>query len=261
MTYQEEKQMQIRRQSSKHAIALAMQSRWREAVEVNKVLVENFPQDADAYNRLGKAYMELGEYIQAEEAYRHAVELDPYNIIAKKNLNRLSYLTKSPEKALEEVKKAEPYYFIEETGKSQVFSLLHPAPPEILARTVAGDAVNLRVDGSTVVVEDRGGTYLGVIEPRYGQRLVQLISGGNRYSAAAVSSSGSNISIIVREIYQDPSQAGLQSFPGRRFEDGSTNAIDKVFRDSSEYGEAWSEGVESTDNPEDDGEERAGHDE
>jgi tetratricopeptide (TPR) repeat protein len=259
MTYQEEKQMQMRRQNSKHAIALAMHARWREAVEVNKHLIENFPLDADAHNRLGKAYMELGEYVQAEEAYRRAVELDPYNVIAKKNLNRLSYLTKSITAAQEEVQKAEPYYFIEETGKSKVFALQRPAPAEVLARTVAGNTVNLRVDGSTLVVEDSGGTYLGVVEPRYGQRLVQLTNGGNMYSAAVVSSSGGAISVIIREAYQDPSQEGLQSFPGRRYEDGSTNAIDKVFRDSSEYGETWSEGGESADSPEEDSEEKAGH--
>ena len=99
MTYQEEEQVRLRRQGSKQAIALAMQGRWREAVAVNKSLIENFPTDVDAYNRLGRAYMELGEYSQAREAYQRAVEIAPYNTIAKKNLHRLAHLVEAPASA------------------------------------------------------------------------------------------------------------------------------------------------------------------
>ena len=92
MTYQEEEQSRLRRQSSKQAIALAMQGQWKEAIAVNQSLIEMFPNDFEAYNRLGRAYMELGEYSQAEEAYGRTIEIDPYNIIARKNLQRLSHL-------------------------------------------------------------------------------------------------------------------------------------------------------------------------
>ena len=92
MSQEEVKLIRLRRQRSKQAIALAMEGRWQEAVAANRSIIESFPEDVDAYNRLGRAYLELGEYSQAREAYRQAVELDPYNAIAKKNLQRLSYL-------------------------------------------------------------------------------------------------------------------------------------------------------------------------
>ena len=56
-----------------------MQGWWREAVVAHESIIESFPSDVDAYNRLGRAYMELGEYPKAEEAYRRAAEIDPYN--------------------------------------------------------------------------------------------------------------------------------------------------------------------------------------
>ena len=59
MSYQEEERTRLKRQSSKHAIALAMQGRWREAVAANKSLLESFPNDVDAHNRLGRAYMDI----------------------------------------------------------------------------------------------------------------------------------------------------------------------------------------------------------
>ncbi len=55
MTYQGEEQVKLRRQSSKEAIALAMQGRWREAVAANMSIIGDFPNDVDAHNRLGRA--------------------------------------------------------------------------------------------------------------------------------------------------------------------------------------------------------------
>ena len=92
MTYQEEEQVRLIRQRSKQAIALAMEGRWREAVAANKGLIESFPSDVDSYNRLGRAYMELGMYALARESYQKALELDIYNAIAQKNLQRLAHL-------------------------------------------------------------------------------------------------------------------------------------------------------------------------
>jgi len=46
-----------------------MQNRWEEAIEANKSLIESFPTDVDAYNRLGRALMELSRYSDAKEVY------------------------------------------------------------------------------------------------------------------------------------------------------------------------------------------------
>jgi len=118
MSYQEEEQVGQRWRRSKQAVALAMEGRWREAVSANQSLIENFPNDVTAYNRLGRAYMELGEYSQAGEAYRRAMELDPYNVIAKKNLERLSRLGEAVVDSQGGLDKVEPQQFVEETGKA-----------------------------------------------------------------------------------------------------------------------------------------------
>lgn len=219
MLHQEEEQVRQRRQNSKRAIALAMEGRWREAVAVNKSIIEDFPKDIDAYNRLGRAHMELGEYAQAKEAYQRAKEFDPYNAIAEKNLRRLSHLketaaAKGPPR--ERGQRVEPRVFIEETGKAGVVNLHRLASKEVLAEVVAGDSVNLRIDDSSLVVE--GATslgYLGRVEPRYSQRLIKLMNGGNRYAATVISSSESHLTIIIREVYQHPSQADQLSFPAK----------------------------------------------
>ena len=239
MAYQEEKQIRLKRRSSQQAIALAMQGRWREALVANKNIIENFPNDVDAYNRLGRAYMELGEYSLAKEAYSRAVELDPYNTIAKKNLQRLSYLGEAKVAGLGgESRKIEPHHFIEEIGKAGVFSLYYLAPKEIRARMVAGDALYLKIDGPRLIVENSRGEYLGQVEPKHGQRLIKLMEGGNKYSAAVVSSTEEAMSVIIREVYQDPSQAGRLSFPSRETEVLRPYVDERVFKLESEYEEA-----------------------
>jgi tetratricopeptide (TPR) repeat protein len=238
MTYQEEEPARLRRQRSKQAIALAMQGRWKEAVAANKNLIESFPGDVDAYNRLGKAYIELGEGAQAREAYSRAVELDPYNIIARKNLHRLSHLTQSLAGSEGDSGKVEPQQFIEETGKAGVVSLHHLAPQEQLARVEAGDKVALKIDGTSLIVEDSHGEYLGKVGPRHGQRLIKLMEGGNRYTAAIISSAEDKMTVIIREVYQHPGQAGRVSFPakGRGFHHPYVG--ERVFRRELEYEEA-----------------------
>jgi len=228
MSYQEGEQTRLRRQSSKQAIALAMQGRWSEAVAANKSLVESFPNDVDAYNRLGRAYMELGEYALSREAYERAIELDPYNTIAKRNLNRLSHLGEAEVSSGDGFQKVEPQQFIEEVGKAGAVNLHRLAPLEILAKVVAGSRVNLRIEGQRLIVENSSGEYLGQVEPKHGQRLIKLMGGGNNYTATIISSTEEAVTVIIREVYQHPSQAGRPSFPSRGPEGFQPSVADRI---------------------------------
>ena len=230
MSYQEEEQVRFRRQRSKQAIALAMQGRWREAVSINRDIIERFPNDIDAYNRLGRACMELGEYSQAKEAYSQAIELDPHNAIARKNLRRLSLLGEGLASSEGDSHKAEPQHFIEEIGKARTVNLYRLAPPETLARMVAGDGVYLKVEGHSLIAENGHGEYLGQVEPKYGRRLIKLMEGGNKYTAAVISSAEDKVTVIIREVYQHPSQVGQLSFPAKGFRSLSSSFSDRILR-------------------------------
>src|SRR5919112_450475 len=90
--FQSEDRLRLKRLRSEKAIQLAMQNRWDEAVELNRQMLELFPNDVDTYNRLGKALLELGRYSESREAYGNAARLDPTSTIANKNLQRLEKL-------------------------------------------------------------------------------------------------------------------------------------------------------------------------
>ena len=127
--YQPEEKARLRRHWTEQAISFATSGRWEEAIAANQSLILIAPTDVDAHNRLGKGYMELGRYKDARDAYTQAIQLDPNNTIAQKNLHRLASLHEDAEATrLPSIERVDPRLFIEETGKTVVTSLVNVAP-------------------------------------------------------------------------------------------------------------------------------------
>ncbi len=209
---QQEEQLRLKRQNSKQAITLALQGQWDEAVTVNKAIVATFPTDVDASNRLGRAYMETGDYKHAKEAYSRALQIDAYNTIAKKNLERLSQLREASP-APRQARKVTARQFIEETGRSGTTVLRSMAPRSELAKLTAGAPVKLQVRDKALVAESAEGVSLGLVEPRLALRLTRLIAGGNRYEGVVTSLKVDRVTVLLKEAYRHPSQADVSSFP------------------------------------------------
>ncbi len=106
---------------------------------------------------------------------------------------------------------------------------------------MAGDKVTLRPQDSSLVVENTRGEYLGLVPAKQGQRLIKLMEGGNKYTAAIVTSNENSISVIIRETYQDPRQIDQVSFPGKRLEEIQPYTSDRVFRPGYEEEEGLGE--------------------
>ena len=238
MAYQEGEQSRLRRLNSREAISLAVQGQWREAIKINKTILDVFPTDIEALNRMGRAHMELGEYGDAETAYKRALEVDAYNAIAQKNLQRLAILKKARAGKQPEVRKLEPQVFVEEIGKAGVVNLQALAKPEVLARVVAGDPVKLKITGNNLVITSETGDYLGVVDTKHGLRLIRLTKNGNKYSGAIVSSAERSVSVIIRETFQHAKNIGQMSFPTRGVEGVRTDIQDRVIRREIEQEES-----------------------
>jgi tetratricopeptide (TPR) repeat protein len=237
----------FRRQRTQQAIQLAMQGQWQEAAAVNRAIIAVFPNDVDAYNRLGKALTELGQYSEAREAYAKTLELDSLNSIAQKNLSRLASLDEGVAVQAERGQKLSPQMFISEMGKTGI-TVLTRAAAKAAARMTAGDQVFLRRQNNTLVVESSQGEYLGEIEPKLGMRLIKLMEGGNQYAAAIATLNQDDVRVIIKETFQDPSQAGKLSFPtttGDAFRAYTKEGL--VRRDVEEDEDSFEEGDDSED--------------
>jgi hypothetical protein len=210
MANQTEDRARLKRQRTEKAIQLAMSSQWEQAIAVNRELIALFPEEADAYNRLGKALSEVGKIKDAREAYQRTLELDPSNSIARKNLERLSSLKAKAEP--DKAQQVDTSLFIEEMGKTGV-TTLRPQNIKSLATLSAGDEVALKPEGSRLTIETMSGEYISDVEPRLALRLSKLIAGGNRYAAAVAGLESNSVRVIIKETFQHPTQVGRLSFP------------------------------------------------
>ena len=212
-TYQPEERARQYRILTEQAIDLALKSRWEEAAAINRRLLELNPRDLSALNRLGKSLSELGEYDEARSSYASALELDPENNIARKNLARLEQLGTADGAARLTAERIDPRLFIEETGKTGFTNVVDVAPTSVLARLSAGEQVHLRREGSLLYVETAAGQRIGRVEPRLANRLIKFMDGGNQYAAGIAEMHGRDVRLIIRETFQHPSQFGKVSFP------------------------------------------------
>ncbi|HEY7270188.1 MAG TPA: tetratricopeptide repeat protein [Dehalococcoidia bacterium] len=211
MPMQGEDAARLKRQRADQAVSLALESRWEEAVVLNRQILDTTPNDVDSWNRLGKALLELGRFRESRDSYSRSLELDPVNTIAKRNLDRLVNVKDEDEGRREGGGKVAQDLFIEEMGKSGT-SLLQSVAEDMLTRLVAGDEVYLKPEGTVLNVENAQQELIGNVEPKLGLRLTSLIQGGNRYAAAIKSISDFGAEIIIKEVFRDPSQTRL-SFP------------------------------------------------
>ncbi len=216
MAYQQtEDKVKTKQERTKAAIALAMQSRWSEAVAVNRSLIDDFPGDLESYNRMGRALMELGRIDEAREAFQRVLEVSPHNTIARKNLDRLEQLGDNLPRNQPTHRRA-TRAFIGESGKTLVTLLVNVASPKTLARLTPGDDVNLELVGRRLnVTDEASGEEVGQVESKTASRIKRLMSGGNRYAATVKSVDDRAVTIIIREVYKHPSQAGIVSFPSK----------------------------------------------
>ena len=237
---EEEEKARLRQRLTKEAIDLALQGRWEEAEAANRDIIERFPTDVEAYNRVGRALIELGDFDRAKEAYLKALELAPDNAIAKKNIARLTSLSESiatlsskPQKASTrrtQARRVALDLFVTEMGKAGVASLHNMASDKVLAKIAFGDQVRLEGRGQHLIVVSENGEYLGEVEPKQGLRLIKLILGGNRYDAAILNVEEGKVQVIIKEVYQHPSQVGHPSFLIRATEHLRTRIKESLLR-------------------------------
>ena len=147
------------------------------------------------------------------------MRFNPTNSIARKNISRLENWFASGAGDVADVKRAREQVdmrlFITETGKTALTTLVDVPRSPAVAALVTGEKMDLRIEERAVDVIDADGAIVGRLEPKLGQRLAELMSGGNHYVAAIAQDDPRQVRLLIRETYQDPSQRGRISFPGK----------------------------------------------
>lgn len=195
------------------AIDAALSKNWQSALQLNKNINKESPEDTETLNRLARTYLELGEVDKAKTHYRKVLKIDSYNTIAEKNLSKLSNLNsnnlkKTPDN--QQTIKVEPDTFLEEPGKSKVLILHDLALPTILASLKTGDTVKLEPQKKDVVVFSQEGKRLGKIEPELATDFGTALKAGSAFLSLVKSvlvddsTSQYSVTIFVKETFKSP---------------------------------------------------------
>lgn len=196
------------------AVAAALDADWPRAVELNGRILEAAPDDVEARNRIGRAYLEQSKLEEAKAAFAEVLKAEPYNSIALRGLQRATSLLEHKAKTVTTQTKTQPRLFIEDMGKTGILRLINPAPLQILARYSPGAECELREQEGLLAVHASDGALLGFLEPKVGRRLIDLIRTGNQYVVALVSNDPANARVAIREVLQSAENASRISFPG-----------------------------------------------
>ncbi len=193
------------------AIALAVLGNWKGAIEANLEVLKENKDDADALNRLSKAYFECGNIKKAKEISAKVLQIDPINKIALRSVEKYKQakgnLTPSDDHGIDST------VFIEEQGKTKLTNLINLGPEEICGCLNAGDEVYLSNRSHRITITGPNGTYLGKLPDDISSRLKVLIEGGNIYKAYVRSTEKRSLKILIREMSRSEKLKGVPSFP------------------------------------------------
>ncbi len=198
----------------RHAAELAMQGKWDEAVALNRKIVSDHPDNVDALNRLGKSLLETGLIKDAIDTFRNALNLSPNNPIATKNLHKLTENYSTKITRTQNIKPTPwPKSANEEYGKVAIVDLVNQTNKGALETIEDGEEIQLAIMDKIVKAISINGSRIGQVEPKLGARISKLIKAGNKYKAFIRKIDGNRVKLLIREIYQHPSQIRVVSFP------------------------------------------------
>ena len=204
---------------TRQAIMAAASLNWKEAAKINQKILKVSKNSPETLNRLAKACNSLGKNQEAQRFYKKALSLDPYNIIAKKNLEKIVKVNGNGDSKAKggnghSTKAAVNLstLFLFEPGKTKVINLLNLAPPQILATISCGDEVLLTPKKHSVAVNGNDGTYLGALPDDLAHKLISYIEGGNKYEAYVKCATTQMLSIFIKEVYKSEKYTNQPSF-------------------------------------------------
>lgn len=193
---------------AQQAIDAALANHWSKAIELNEKIIKLDSQNTAAFNRLTKAYLELGKKKESRAAIKKVLKLDRFNPIAQKNLQKINLF--KPKKAISATP-ADPDLFIEEPGKTKTVNLINLADKSIIGRLSVSEEVSLVPRQWRISVVSQSGDNLGKLPDDVSQRLKSLMKGGNQYQAY-IRSTSDGVKVFIREIFRSKKFANQPSF-------------------------------------------------
>ena len=192
------------------ATQLALKGQWKKAITANKQILSINKSDVSALNRIGKAQLELGKLKDSKKSYTKALQIDPLNAIARRNLKELEQMKdaktlqgkKQSTSNMEKLVRNE--ILIQTASRSAEFVIDKPNIRAI-QNLVPGTELNIIASTNGIEITNIRKVSLGSIEPRSSIRLKTCIDAGSKFEVIFKDNFENTGIIQILETHRDPS--------------------------------------------------------
>lgn len=200
---------------AQEAISSALKGDWDKATQLNLKILKESPKDTDALNRLARAFAETGDFKNARNYAQKVLEVDPFNSIATKSLEKWKRLKKGDTLS---TGLSSAQVFIEEPGKTKIISLIHLGDSKTMAKLDAGDPVNLNTHSHRVSVCTSDGKYVGRFADNVSSRIKKLIKLDYAFQTFIKSIEPKDVKIFIKEVSRPKEYIDTPSFPSEKID-------------------------------------------
>jgi Flp pilus assembly protein TadD, contains TPR repeats len=122
------------------AVEAAFNNNWKEAINLNKEILQIDKNNLDAILRLAFAYFQNQEFKKAKSIYKKGLKVQPNNPVILNYLKKIDIIEKKKSEA-EKISRAlvNPEIFLEIPGKTKSVALVNLGQKEILAKLNIGE--------------------------------------------------------------------------------------------------------------------------
>ena len=179
---------------TQQSVDAALRQDWQKAVELNEQILRLEPDNTDALNRLGRAYMEIGEKAKAKKQFKKTLFIDSINIIAKKNLENIDKRGFASPKLPSE----DGHAFVKEPGTDLIVEIETNASPLRIRKLAAGDILSLEKRSKKFAVFGPNKLFIGNITDELSDKMKKAIKQKTKLSGTFVSSQENVIKFILK---------------------------------------------------------------
>ena len=198
------------------AVDAALQHSWEKAIALNRTILDLSPQSIDAFLALGFAYLQLGNLKDAKEYYRLALRIDPSNIIAKNNIEKINILSRKGERIEKPGKRSvllSPDLFMTVKGKTRTVTLINLGQADVLAQLQVGEIVLLQVRKRRLEVRNHMSEYIGCLPDDISKRLIFFLEAKSEYETIIKEATKHSVEVFIKERKKGAKVRNFISFP------------------------------------------------
>jgi tetratricopeptide (TPR) repeat protein len=186
----------------KDAIQSALDSRWEDAIRLNKKIIGYEPKNIQALNRLAFSHLQKSEPKHAVNIYKKILQIDPNNPLVERNLSKAKSASDNGSISTDNgsSNSTKPDVFINEPGKTRQVLLINTAIRSTLNSLHAGQQVEIYPRKRSVEVRTIDKIYIGALPDDISFEIKSGINNNNRFAIYIKKIEIPRIYVFIREV-------------------------------------------------------------